>query len=779
VLTPTPESRDTATEPAGSGYDRLLSRFNADAFPPLIIAIGVDEELLQALDRRTNTTKVLAINPVASMATAWNSRPDARAWLASGRLTLLSGPDYVGRAESWKLIDRRALNPPLIVSPILQQQFPAETQAAKSIAKQILLGARANDEARKRFAGRYLLNSLANLSTIAAEGDVSRLRNAFVGVPGIVIGAGPSLDQNIAALQKVKDRALLIAVDTAVRPLLAAGIRPTLVVAVDPSEANARHLKDLPDTRGMWFVAEGSMEPGLFAQFAGRTFTFKVSNHDPWPWLAQQGADRGNLQAWGSVLTTAFDLALHVGCDPIVFAGADLAYTDGLQYCRNTVYEQEWSHLETDAERAAHFAAYVKTRPHLAHRDVSGDEVITVPIFIQFRDWLVSRAAAASPRRIINATGGGILYGGRILTRNLDSLSLPGGLVDGRDLQARLCAAWAEATTGNVDARERIEQALEYGVAIPFPSWLEFGGDTATPEQITGTAQSARARVASDRRKLAYLARHRDSYDRRIHSLGDARELSHGHYDVAAQRAPSQQAHVLLDFLQRTYTLAKPGLQSVLHAMSNVPGDLRVLDVGCGVGRSMEALVDVGLRVDGVDISARMIHFARQNPALAACQFFLGRGNDLGAAPDGAYDLVYSQLCFRYICSRSVRNDLLRAMARALRPGGVVVVEMRFFPGETANSIASPHVPWSADQFEPTVEAGVADVQPTPDELRLVYEDFSRHFEDVRLQFVDVPSSVRQRLPPQLFVSGSTAGELALRMHAADVLQSVHGEVVK
>ena len=100
------------------------------------------------------------------------------------------------------------------------------------------------------------------------------------------------------------------------------------------------------------------------------------------------------------------------------------------------------------------------------------------------------------------------------------------------------------------------------------------------------------------------------------------------------------------------------------------------------------------------------------------------------------YDLVYSQLCFRYICSRSVRNDLLRAMARALRPGGVVVVEMRFFPGETANSIASPHVPWSADQFEPTVEAGVADVQPTPDELRLVYEDFSRRFEDVRLPYV-------------------------------------------
>ena len=128
---------------------------------------------------------------------------------------------------------------------------------------------------------------------------------------------------------------------------------------------------------------------------------------------------------------------------------------------------------------------------------------------------------------------------------------------------------------------------------------------------------------------------------------------------------------------------------------------------------------------------------------LAGSDFFLGSGSDCGQAPDGAYELVYSQLCFRYITSRSVRNDLMRAMARALRPGGVVVVEMRFFPGLAANSIPSPHVPWSADEFEPAGDAGQVDVCPTPDELHLVYADFAKHFDDVRLQFVDVPKADR------------------------------------
>ena len=183
-----------------------------------------------------------------------------------------------------------------------------------------------------------------------------------------------------------------------------------------------------------------------------------------------------------------------------------------------------------------------------------------------------------------------------------------------------------------------------------------------------------------------------------------------------------------------------------------------------------------GARVDGVDISERMIACARDNATLAQSSFFLSRGNDCGAAPDCAYDLVYSQLCFRYIRSRTVRNELLRAMARALRPGGVVVVEMRFFGGYTAATIPPPHVPWSAETCDITVEAGAADACPTPDELHLVHHDFSRCFEDLRFQFVEVPLLLRGQQPAQLFVSGSIRGELVSRIHAIGPSEQTEGQ---
>jgi hypothetical protein len=493
------DSPTAAADAASNKYDRLLSQFATSGFPPLIIAVGLSNLLLDALDRHHANSKILAIEPVLAVCRQRMAQPEWRTWMESGRLTLLAGPDYQGFQDAWRLIARDALQPPMLVDPELLQNYPLQTEGAKAVAKQIVRGAHANEEARKRLAGQYLLNTLTNLPTIASEGDAAALTDLFTGIPAIVVGAGPSLDNNLPAIRDLLDRMLLVAVDTAVRPLLAAGIRADLVVSVDPSEANARHLNELPDARDLWFVGEGSLTASVFPQFSGRTFIYKVSNHDPWPWLAGHGADRATLKTWGSVLTTAFDVAVRAGCDPIVFAGADLAYTDGLQYCRNTVYEPDWSPFPTNAARAAEFAKYLHTRPHVTHADVRGGETITVPHFIQFRDWLVAQAGAVAPKRVINGTGAGILHGGAVVNHDLETLRFPALPDTRRDLKTRLASAWRRSTLGHSDVRHHLEQAVADGAAIPFQRWLEFAGDSTPVERISETLQAAAARLAFDR----------------------------------------------------------------------------------------------------------------------------------------------------------------------------------------------------------------------------------------------------------------------------------------
>jgi hypothetical protein len=63
-------------------------------------------------------------------------------------------------------------------------------------------------------------------------------------------------------------------------------------------------------------------------------------------------------------------------------------------------------------------------------------------------------------------------------------------------------------------------------------------------------------------------------------------------------------------------------------------------------------------------------------------------------------------------------------------------------------------------------EAEAASVCPTADELHLLYDDFSEHFEDLKLQFVEVPLRFSDQEPTELVVSGSVRRNLVFRMHA-------------
>ncbi|HMF61689.1 MAG TPA: 6-hydroxymethylpterin diphosphokinase MptE-like protein, partial [Vicinamibacterales bacterium] len=378
-----------------------------------LFVIGLGRgDALEALDRQGWTGRVVAFEPLPALAASLADGRDWSQWLKSGRLTILPGPAYHGLDRVIPSLDPNRPEPVILIDADVAAAGAGAVKDTLRIAARAWFGARANQEARRQNAGRYLLNTLRNAPAIAAAGDTAVLTGAFTGVPTLIVAAGPSLDRNLPGIVKCRDRVLLIAVDTALRPLLAAGVQPDFVVAVDPSEANASHLVELPPCPETWLVAEGSLDPEGLRHFAGRTFFFRVADHHPWPWLRGLGVDRGRLRAWGSVLTTAFDLALTMECDPIVFAGADLAFTGGRPYARGTTNEEEWRREEAWGQTLEEiWAGRVDAWPKTFETGVDGTRARTAPHLRSFRDWIVAEATRAAGRTIINATRGGILVG--------------------------------------------------------------------------------------------------------------------------------------------------------------------------------------------------------------------------------------------------------------------------------------------------------------------------------------------------------------------------------
>ena len=144
--------------------------------------------------------------------------------------------------------------------------------------------------------------------------------------------------------------------------------------------------------------------------------------HHPWPWLTQLGLNRPLARVWGSVLTAVFDLSLAFGCDPLIFIGADLSFTGHRPYCRGTTFERDWArHAASGVSLRQVWQNTIAARASMAETDVQGQRVLTAANLVEFRNWLVTHAGRQVGRRVINATGAGILLGPGIEQEDLAS----------------------------------------------------------------------------------------------------------------------------------------------------------------------------------------------------------------------------------------------------------------------------------------------------------------------------------------------------------------------
>jgi len=92
-----------------------------------------------------------------------------------------------------------------------------------------------------------------------------------------------------------------------------------------------------------------------------------------------------------------------------------------------------------------------------------------------------------------------------------------------------------------------------------------------------------------------------------------------------------------------------------------------VLDLGCGYGWHSRYAADQGaLSVLGLDLSERMIHEAKRRNAAGSITYRVC-GAEEYEYPDGAYDLVISNLVLHYV---EHLEPIFEKVFRTLKPGG-------------------------------------------------------------------------------------------------------------
>lgn len=455
---------------AEQAIDRALAGAEV---PPIVAVIGVGlGYVIDALRVRRPDVRIVGLEVVPELLTYWRQRVDVASMQATGDLVVAADPDFRLPSAAWPA-EALAAEPLVIVHPALGHYFPEATARAKAALAQFVFERRANEEARQRLAPMYLAHTLQNVTALAGAADVTALRGIADGDPVILCGAGPSLDRLLPRLRAVQGRTWLVALDTAVRPLMAGGIVPDLVVSIDPSPLNGRHLLNLPGRQRPWLVAETSLDPRAVAAFDGRLFACRINRADPWPWLEDAGMTPTKVRAWGSVLTTACDLVTNMGASRIAFAAIDLAYTNGQPYCRGTSFEADWVEqikvqglADIEAVWAERLSRNVVDEP-----DVAGRPTRTAPHLIAFRNWVRTLVADTPACAFANVTEAGILHGTGIAQMSLEQWmdDVPAPTMSRQERLARAAQpTWRKKKPG-LDAAlaSTIESAAE-----PWTGWM-------------------------------------------------------------------------------------------------------------------------------------------------------------------------------------------------------------------------------------------------------------------------------------------------------------------
>ncbi|MDF2801698.1 MAG: hypothetical protein K0S61_1601 [Anaerocolumna sp.] len=260
-----------------------------------------------------------------------------------------------------------------------------------------------NRNTRRLYAGTFVRNTLRNRTYIKNGYDLSIYKNFCKDIPAVIVSGGPSLSKNI---QFIKDfKGMIFTGGRTLTPVLEEGIQPDFVVSLDPHDIVVTTLQGNAENELSLITLDNANYKVLEAS-RGRKYFVRTQaiTQD----LLGVKLDV-SLSLGGSVATLCLSTAHYMGCNPIIFIGQDLAYTDFKYHA--DICSNEKNGLKTgellDEQKC-------KAKGYRQIKGYDNNVVWSEPSLILFLRW-IERFIMAEPDRIyINATEGGAFIDGTV-----------------------------------------------------------------------------------------------------------------------------------------------------------------------------------------------------------------------------------------------------------------------------------------------------------------------------------------------------------------------------
>ena len=233
-----------------------------------------------------------------------------------------------------------------------------------------------------------------NAKIFNSTGKIRRL-------PAFIIGAGPSIDNDIEIIRRYADQAIIITCGSSIPIMLENGITPDVHVELENVPEALKILTTVAnnhDLRTVRLVASTTVNSGIPKLFEKAVFFFRKGNAPYYQFCTGINSEIHN--AGPTVANLGVALAGELGCDQIFLFGVDLGtFNPERHHATDTAYMQG----EQDYEW---FRKYQKQEGNF------GGQIFTNEIYLRSRDQIANVARRfADGQKIFNCSNGLMIPG--------------------------------------------------------------------------------------------------------------------------------------------------------------------------------------------------------------------------------------------------------------------------------------------------------------------------------------------------------------------------------
>ena len=99
------------------------------------------------------------------------------------------------------------------------------------------------------------------------------------------------------------------------------------------------------------------------------------------------------------------------------------------------------------------------------------------------------------------------------------------------------------------------------------------------------------------------------------------------------------------------------------------PSKMKILEIGCGIGRILIPMSKIFGEVIGIDVSSEMVQLGQKHIAnLPNCKILENNGVDLSLFADNYFDFCFSFIVFQHIPEKKIVEKYISEVSRVLKP---------------------------------------------------------------------------------------------------------------